>query len=68
MGLAPLAIVASCEGQTVPESEQSTLAPFPAEIELAQLSETVLLRRDPYGIVHIDAQSLDDLFFAQGLT
>ena len=66
MGLAPLAIVASCEGQTVPESEQSTLAPFPAEIELAQLSETVLLRRDPYGIVHIDAQSLDDLFFAQG--
>jgi acyl-homoserine lactone acylase PvdQ len=42
------------------------LAIIDGEIQLPRLKEEVEVLRDPWGVPHIYAQNLDDLFFAQG--
>jgi penicillin G amidase len=45
---------------------ESTLAQLEGEISLDGLNEPVEILRDEWGIPHIYAENLDDLFFAQG--
>ena len=62
--------VAACTPERAPESPQAlaraALAQIEGEIELPGLEWEVLVLRDVWGVPHIYARSVDDLFFAQG--
>jgi penicillin amidase len=47
--------------------KQTTLPQTHGRIVLAGLAETVSIQREPSGVVHIQANSKADLFFAQGV-
>jgi penicillin amidase len=57
-------------GDSAPSSFQELaeahLAQIDGEVQLSGLKEEVEVLRDPWGVPHIFAQNLDDLFFAQG--
>ncbi len=48
------------------EAARAALPPVEGEVGVTGLSETVEVIRDRWGVPHISAQSLDDLFLAQG--
>ncbi len=69
------AALSGCEGTTGPDARrpssfqelaQAHLPALDGEITLSGLREVVEVLRDPWGVPHIYARNLDDLFFAQG--
>ncbi len=58
--------VAACDRQDFDQLAASSLAQIDGEIRLAGLEWPVEIRRDPWGIAHIYAETVEDLFFAQG--
>ena len=49
------------------EMAAASLFPTDGEIDLAGLERAVTVRRDTWGVPYIEASSLDDLWFAQGV-
>ncbi len=67
------ALLSACSGTDSPEGSfealaESTLVPVEGERSVAGLGAPVRIVRDAWGIPHIYAQSMEDLFFAQGFT
>jgi len=58
--------VATTESEELASMARESLSQIEGEIGLAGLTEPVEVVRDQYGLPHIYAQNLDDLFFAQG--
>jgi penicillin amidase len=61
--------VAAFSAQTRPDVNalaKASLAQIDGEIKVAGLRAPVQVVRDTWGVPHITAQSVDDLFFAQG--
>ncbi len=58
----------SCTGQfdRLHQLAEASLAQLEGEIQLAGLLQDVEIMRDPWGVAHIYANTVDDLFFAQG--
>ncbi len=70
-GVFALALLAACAGPEEPPSTFSELAEtrlpqIDGTVEVPGLAAEVEVIRDPWGVPHIYAQNLDDLFFAQG--
>ncbi len=64
-----LAALAGCGKKTTGTLEtqaQAVLAQTTGKLQLAGLAKPVEVRRDQWGIPHIYAQTVEDLFFAQG--
>ena len=66
--LLPLASALACGGgrQRLDELAHQSLSQIGGEISLPGLEQEVEVLRDPWGIAHIYAQTLEDLFFSQG--
>lgn len=58
--------IVACGGPSLDELARSSLSPLDGEIALGGLEQEVEVLRDPWGIAHIYANTIDDLFFAQG--
>lgn len=70
IGILAIAVTAACQSQS-PEQQlrdlaRASLSQISGELELGGLKESVEVIRDEYGIPHIYAQNVDDLFYAQG--
>ncbi len=62
-----LAVIAgACGPHDFDQLAKSSLAQIDGEITVAGLERPVEIRRDPWGIAHIYAETTEDLFFAQG--
>jgi penicillin amidase len=59
-------MVGGCGPQDFATLARSSLAQIDGEITLAGLERPVEIRRDPWGVAHIYAETVEDLFFAQG--
>jgi penicillin amidase len=69
--VAGVAFLSGCEGgggagDTFEGLAAEHLSPIDGEITLSGLTAEVEVFRDPWGVPHIYAQNMDDLFFAQG--
>jgi penicillin amidase len=67
--LAVTALVNSCDiigADRLTRLARSSLAQIQGEIDLAGLQQDVEILRDQWGIAHIYANTVEDLFFAQG--
>ena len=66
--LAAALAAAACadEPSTFAELAEEHVAQIDGEIRVAGLDQPVEVLRDPWGVPHIYARNLDDLFFAQG--
>src|SRR2546422_11685404 len=49
------------------EMARRSLSPDEGTLRLPGLERPVTIRRDPFGVPRIDAETLDDLWFAQGV-
>jgi penicillin G amidase len=49
------------------EMARPSLFPEEGSLQLSGLERPVTIRRDPFGVPRIDAETLDDLWFAQGV-
>lgn len=67
-----VAVLSSCDGRApdrearLNEMARESLSQIDGEITLPGLREEVEVIRDPWGIPHVYANNLEDLFFAQG--
>ena len=52
--------------EQVKEQAKAALPPVEGEVKVAGLREPVEVIRDPWGVPHVYARNLHDLFFAQG--
>jgi penicillin amidase len=64
--LAPLAVSHAEREEEILTRVRQVLAQLEGELAVPGLRESVLVRRDRWGVPHIQAKSQDDLFFAQG--
>jgi len=63
-----LSTLTSCQAPApgLEERARAALAPIDGEIDVDGLAQPVEVLRDTWGVPHIYAEALDDLFFAQG--
>lgn len=61
-----LALLLGGCGEDIEDLARASLSQLDGEIALSGLERPVEIRRDPWGVAHIYAESVDDLFFTQG--
>lgn len=64
--IAALITAAPVAGQALLDSARARLIPIEGRIRIAGLDSAVEVRRDRWGVPHIYARTVSDLFFAQG--